>query len=627
MKSFLCDIVLSCVLALPGARPIDELSYAAALYAWYQEQNDEALVEVLVAESRGRTDDDPVRWQLAKGSFAFAQGMYRFANESFETLAEGELSELDRMRLAFHLAREHYRRGDWRAVEAELERVDLGANWRGRRRRHPEVEFMRAEAALGQGDLARAEQALGALSEDDVWLAYGLFNLGVAQRAAGQSGPARATFERLARLRVETEEAWDLVQRGRLALAVMAREAGAAVDAQELLAGLPGDGRYRDVAMLSYGKLAMARGEYDLAARIWLTLLEQDGWSRGHAAARLGLPMSLEKLDREAQALERYRHAALAFEGRLAALEQAAARTDDPVWVDGLLDAVSRPDDTARAQELARLGAPLGAATWFEWLSGEDVHRVLSEWRELTGMAGWLAELPPRIAAYQEVTAERRRRTAEARVLLDDGELTARRDELAGRVGVLERALAELERETPRPEPDWMNRLATAEERALIDELTAMAALAVRLPAAERPRVEARIRRLIGLVFWQIADERAARIRALVRQLDESRALLAGVDARIERLEGAEARFAAGVEADFLALTERSSAVAERVAAALDERRRVIAAALRRGLDDEVARTRDYLLTARIAIARATDRLANGDAAPAARPAPGVAGS
>src|SRR5690606_18491647 len=122
---------------------------------------------------------DPVLFQLAKGSFAFAEGMYRFASESFDALAEGELSELDRMRLAFHLAREHYRRGDWQAVEAELERVDLGANWRGRQRRHPEVEFMRAEAALGQGDLVRAEQALGSLSEDDVWLAYGLFNLGV----------------------------------------------------------------------------------------------------------------------------------------------------------------------------------------------------------------------------------------------------------------------------------------------------------------------------------------------------------------------------------------------------------------------------------------------------------------
>src|SRR5690606_22469022 len=209
------------------------------------------------------------------------------------------------------------------------------------------------------------------------------------------------------------------------------------------------------------------------AARIWLTLLEQDGWSRGHAAARLGLPTSLEKLDFPAQALERYRHAALALERRLAALLQAAARADDPVWLDGLLDAVTRPDDAVRVQELARLGAPLGTATWFEWLSGEDVHRVLSEWRELTGMSRWLAELPPRIAAYQEVTGERRRRTAEARALLGDEELTVRRDELAGRVGALEQALAELERATPRPETDWMNRLATAEERALIDELAA----------------------------------------------------------------------------------------------------------------------------------------------------------
>lgn len=627
MKAFLCEIVLSCVLAFPGIKPLDELTYRAALYAWYQQEPDQALLEVLVAESRARTGEDPVRFQLAKGSFAFAEGMHRLAGETFAAVAESELSDLDRMRLAFHLAREHYRRGEWSAVESQLDRIDLRTGRRGRTRQHPEVAFMRAEAALGQGDLNRAAQALDGLAGDDVWLAYGLFNLGVAQRAAGRADAARETFERLAALEVRTEEAWDLVQRGRLALAVLARRAGAAVDAEQLLGDLPGDTRYRDLAMVSYGNLAMARGEHELAARIWLTLLEQDGWSRAHAAAQLGLPISLERLALASHALDRYRHAAQAFEARLAALEQTAERAGDPAWVDGLLDVVTLPDETVRARELARFGDALGTATWLEWLSGEDVHRVLGEWRELTGMARWLADLPPRIAAYQEVTTERRRRAAQARALLHDGELTVRRDELALRVDALEHELAALQRETPRPERGWMLRLATAEERALIEELEAMARLAERLPRAERPRLEARIRRLMGLVFWQIADERAARLRRLANELNESRALMAEVDARIERLVGAEARFAAGVEADFVALTERSAAVSARVAGALDERRRIIAAALRRGLDEEVARTRDYLLTARIAIARATDRLANGEPQSAAGAVSGAAGS
>jgi hypothetical protein len=42
----------------------------------------------------------------------------------------------------------------------------------------------------------------------------------------------------------------------------------------------------------------------------------------------------------------------------------------------------------------------------------------------------------------------------------------------------------------------------------------------------------------------------------------------------------------------------------------------VIAEALERGLEREVGQTRQYLLTARIAIARATDQLADASAAP-----------
>ena len=112
------------------------------------------------------------------------------------------------------------------------------------------------------------------------------------------------------------------------------------------------------------------------------------------------------------------------------------------------------------------------------------------------------------------------------------------------------------------------------------------------------------------------ADSRSARIRELSRQLDDSRALLADVDARIGRLAEAESRFAAGVETDFVMLADRAGDVSNRVAAALDSRRAVIAEALERGLREEMRQTEQYLLTARIAIARATDQLA--DSGPAA---------
>ena len=613
---FLCELLFSCLLAAPGAKSIDELSYGTALYAYYQEDYAQALLDVVVAEQQQRRGDDPLRFLLARGSFAFQEGMHRYAADTFAAVDAAELTELDRMRLAFHLARQHYRNGRWDAMEAELARIDLGQTWLGRVRRHPEVSFMRAEAALARTDFSAADAALAPLDGSSAYLAYGLFNLGVAQRAAGDRAAARASFERLGRLEVETEEAWDLVQRGRLALALMARQEGAGVNADELLGSLPGEGRYRDLALASYGRLAMARNDHELAARIWLTLLKRQGWSASHAAAYLGLPISLEGLTSPAHALDRYRDAEGAFEARLAALQSATQRAGDPGWVDALLAAFAQPDDRLRHRRLGSLDLGLGAETWLRWLAGEDLHQVLMEWRELSAMSAWLERLPPRVTAYQEVTRERRRRAAAARALLDDEALLGRRDALAAAVTSQTERLAALREAPPRPDEAWMLPLASDAERALLADLGAKAALVERrMSGAEQARFAARLRRLHGLVFWQIADDRSARLRTLEKALAANRALLDDADARIERLARAESRFAAGVETDFLALTARADAVAERVDRALNGRRAVIVQALERGLEREVAETRRYLLAARIAVARATDQLATASPA------------
>jgi len=116
-----------------------------------------------------------------------------------------------------------------------------------------------------------------------------------------------------------------------------------------------------------------------------------------------------------------------------------------------------------------------------------------------------------------------------------------------------------------------------------------------------------------GLVARRRSDsDRRANV---ITCTEAGRVLLAEADARIERLAEAENRFAAGVETDFLALSDRADDMSARVANALSTRREVIARALERGLRQEMAQTQQYLLTARIAIARATDRLAaNTDA-------------
>ncbi len=622
MKNFICELILSCVVAAPVGKPVDELTYGTMLYSYYQQEYQQALLETMVAEAQDRRGEDTVRFDLAKGSFAFSERMYETARTTFGSVDQAELTEIDQMRLAFHLAREYHRRGEYAGMEAQLDRIALKSNWLGRARFHPEVEFMRSEAAMAAGNYAEAETYLDVLDDNDPLLAYGLYNLGVAYREAENLEGSRRAFERLANLKVRTKgrkaasaETLDLMQRAKLALSFVAREQQDTADATKVLGGLPGEGRYRDVALASYGGLAMEQGDYELAARIWLTLQNQGYWTSSTAQARLAFPMSLEQLASREMALAQYRKAEQSFESRLALLTDLRTRAEDPTWVKNLLLVFSAPDrdDERMAELVARWREQLGHTDWLEWLATEDTHQVLMEWRELLAMRDYLTALPEQLGAFEQVAGERRRRSAEAKVLLEDEALLANREALQAEIAGQKLALDELARSGAVRSLDWMGRLATPEERALLDELGEMRSLvSAHMTGSDQKKWLGRIDRLEGTVFWQIADDRAQRTRQLAKSHSENIALIEDVDARITRVANAESEFAAGVETDFLAFTDRADVLTADVARALDAREVALAGELRRGMAREMKEVQQYLLVTRIGIARATDELAMG---------------
>ena len=225
MKQFLCELLFSCAALGAGVQPVDELTYGTVLYEYYQQDYQSALLTAMVAQAQDRRGADTVRFDLAAGSFAFADGMYRFASDTFARVEPSEIDPLNRMRLAFHLAREFHRRQDWDQLGEQLAQIEHGQTLLERERVHPEVAFMRAELALQRNQFDAAEQQLLLLDETDSLRAYGMFNLGVAYREANRLDDARRAFERLAETPAYADETFDLSQRAKLALALIARQA------------------------------------------------------------------------------------------------------------------------------------------------------------------------------------------------------------------------------------------------------------------------------------------------------------------------------------------------------------------------------------------------------------------
>ena len=446
-----------------------------------------------------------------------------------------------------------------------------------------------------------------------------LFNLGVAYREAGSPEQAYATFAELAEMDAYDEETFDLTQRARLAMAYVNRAANKQMDAATLLGELPSEGRYRDVALASYGNLAMANGDYELAARIWMTLQNQPYWTSSTAAARIGFPVSLEKLASTELALEQYQVAADTFETRLTALEGLSRQAEDPVWVRDLLEVFSSPEaDRDQLKSLMeRWEAELGHTQWLEWLSTETVHALMTEWRELGAMQKWLNALPETISTLEGVAREQRRRTGEAKALLSGDELLARRATLAERKDMLGAEVAALRAAEPTPEPVWMLALANDAERETLRSLyDAREQIAAHGEDKDKRKWLPRIDRMIGLHFYHLVDDRSVRLRALDNGYRVVEETLADVDARITRVANAEQEFSMGVETNFATFIVRADAITAQVAAARRHREEQLAFAIRDGMHREMEQVQRYLLVTRIAIARATDQLASRGEAP-----------
>lgn len=618
MKQFFCELLFICVLSSPAAQPVDELTYRTVLYEYFQEDYQAALLTALVAEAQQRQGDDSIRFDLAKGSFAFADGMYGYANNIFESIAEGELEQIDKLRLAFHLSREYHRRQSWPELSTQLAKIELGKTWLGRVKVHPEVEFMRAELAVQQGQFEQAEALYASMSLQDPLRSYGVFNMGVAYRAGGMLSEARSTFEQLAQIPAYSNEAYDLSQRAKLALALIARQQNDTHQAESVLQALPGEGRYQDVAMAAYGGLAMDNQDYELAARIWMTLQDEEYWTPSTATARLGFPLSLEKLAASSgrattgMALLQYKEAEASFVTRLGDLTRLSSEAEDPAWVHGLLQVFAQEQgDEAQMQALMdRWREQLGHTDWLEWLATDQVHQVLIQWRTLNEMQDWLGNLPGHLEALQGVAQEQRRRGEEAKRLLVDEGLLEKRELLVVQTQRMQDLIVAAQQAQIKRALDWMYPLATAQERNLLTDFDRMRGLLGHMSESDQAKWSARINRLEGVIFYNIVEQRSERLQNLRNQHAQLRMLLADLDERVRRVEVAESNFVAGVGTDFYVFEDRAESITAMVSSARESRELLLANEIRGRMQQEMQQVQQYLLVTRIAIARATDQLA-----------------
>ncbi len=241
-----CEWLLGCLVSGSAATPSD-LVYRSVLYAYFQNDDERALLQAMAAIARGSTYQTGARerLQLAQVDTAFAIGARSIAIDVADAMNAEPLGPQERMRLAFLRARDSYYQQNWTALETSL---DVIARTRKVLAPPPpvapaidaEIAFMRAELATAQGDFDRAQYIISSeLSPQESFRAYALFNLGVVLRTSGIPTRSERVFTQLSSMPVYTAEALDIKQRARVALSVVNLQRTQSASAEAALRDAP----------------------------------------------------------------------------------------------------------------------------------------------------------------------------------------------------------------------------------------------------------------------------------------------------------------------------------------------------------------------------------------------------
>jgi hypothetical protein len=418
-----CDWLLGCPIAATVA-VATELQYRSVLYTTFQDQHEQALVDSMsLLALAGEDPTARLHLELAQLNAATALGMHDLVDDTAAKLNAAQTEPRLRIRLGFLHARNCHARQAWPCLKDSLQQFDQARRELQDAAAVPaptdaEVSFMRAELATADGDFDRAQYIISTeLSPKENFRAYALFNLGVRLHAAGVPNRAERVFTYLTSIPVYTDDALDLKTRARIALSAINLQRTQSGSAEATLRDAPAKGRYHEQFMASYGTRAMEHGDYELAARIWLTLTNESPWSSAGKTAQVAYPMCLEHIAAPNVALTQYRDAEARFERRLVDLDVLTARTQDRAWDARLLDALAQPAEVGASDPtLSEWRARIGHDDWLYWFNADSTQAQLLQLRDLERISASLAEpVPASFAARARLIATNASRLADDR--------------------------------------------------------------------------------------------------------------------------------------------------------------------------------------------------------------------
>jgi tetratricopeptide (TPR) repeat protein len=516
-------------LAASTATPNDvkDLYYGEALYYAYQGEWFEAIARLDTELAQYRGLDEPAlnslyyhvdQAEFNVGDFELFYRMHQRAGRAIKAVIEGNVEETVRNEAIFRLARIYFQKDQPQNAIQAVDRIRGVVPEEIR----DDLAFLRAQILMANGRLDDAAGILKDLQGAKSLEGFTTYNLGIVLLRNGKAREGRQYLDHTGRIESEIPATLAIKDKSNLVLGDKLMSESNFEGAKEVLDRVRLSGPFSNRALLGSGWADASRERFKNALVPWSILAEREVTDSAVQEAMLAVPYAYGKLGVYSKAALKYGRALEAFGKEIDKLGASITSIREGKFLKALVREELKQDANwvVKLREL-----PETPETFYllDLMASHDFQESLKNYLDLEQLRKKLEVWSGDLVAFEDIIGQR---LAYYKPLLPaiDREFRRLDSQMRLRLEQRDRIEQRLQTMLVAPRPDY---LATAEERIISEQLAHLEQTVMAKGAAVAPEIGDRIRRMRGILDWNIHTEYDRRftdahrnLRALNQEID-----------------------------------------------------------------------------------------------------------
>ncbi|RJP74298.1 MAG: hypothetical protein C4524_13105 [Candidatus Zixiibacteriota bacterium] len=507
--------------AAPAPKSLKDAYFGEALYYALQGQWFDAIARLDAELAQHHALDEPQldtlyyhinQAEFAVGDFELAYRMHHRAGRAIVRVIEGNVEEPVRNEAVFRLARIYFQKDQPVQALYAVERIRGAVPPQIR----DDLAFLRAQILMANGRFVEAAHILRELQAARGLEGFSTYNLGIALLKDGKEQEGRNFLDRAGQIGESSAAALAIRDKSNLVLGSKLLEERDFERAKQLLDRVRLSGPFSNRALLESGWADAFQGRFERALLPWSILVDREVTDAAVQEAMLAVPYAYGKLNVHSKAALMYGSALEKFITEIDKLGDSIKSIREGHFLRALVREELKQD----ANWVVRLrNLPQTPETYYllDLMAAHDFQESLKNYLELeelrTKLAAWESDLD----AFEELIGQRR---AYYQPLLPaiDREFRRLDSQMRLRLEQRDRIEQRLEAMLVAPRPDY---LATGAERIAAEGIARLEGKLAAAGAAVPGAIEARIRRLRGLLHWNIYTQYDRRLTEAHKNLHD----------------------------------------------------------------------------------------------------------